>query len=244
MPKQKNIDIWNGYMRLIKERETAFIKSILGDNPPEIIYQIYGHGALQVCYVTEVKYSNYNTGLYYTGKKPTSEDVTKIEKYYKDDPPMFKEFIGFEYYYWWGDNNDRKASSTHFLFKKDNYYILTTSKEEAEAIALQKREQYEENEAWKKLHKKDINYDYKSAGYKFLGWQNNWKHVFFDENGNQTDDPTKRRTFGYTKEDYPEYGTCRELKHRTIEVSHNNRGSEHTVSCPECKIYWKYDSSD
>ena len=31
-----------------------------------------------------------------------------------------------------------------------------------------------------------LNQKLKEAGYKFLGWQNGWKHVYFDEDGNQT----------------------------------------------------------
>lgn len=86
-------------------------------------------------------------------------------------------------------------------------------------------------------------------GYKFLGWQNGWKHVYFDEDGKQTTgDLSKgekpKRTFGYTKEDYPEYGSCSELKHKVDDVQCNSRGSENIVSCDECKIYWKYDCSD
>lgn len=242
MAKRKNIDVWNGYMRLIKERESVFINDIVGEKPPEIIYQVYGQGKLDVCYVTDIKYSVYKSGLFYTTKIPTSVDLSKIIKYHEDDPLMHKENIAFEYYSIWGDNH--KASSTHFLYAENNYYLLTISKEEAEIASVERKAVYEELEAWRKLHAKDASFNYLMNGYKFLGWQNSWKHVYFDENGNQTTDPEKKRSFGYTKEDYPEYGNCIELKHRRIEVSHNNRGSEHTVSCPECKIYWKYDSSD
>ncbi len=84
----------------------------------------------------------------------------------------------------------------------------------------------------------------KGAGYKFLGWQNGWKHVYFDVSGKVTEDRASAKSFGYTKEDYPEYGACLELKHKRDDVSHNLRGSENTVSCDICKIYWKYDCSD
>lgn len=95
----------------------------------------------------------------------------------------------------------------------------------------------------------EIDSKLKEAGYRFLGWQNGWKHVYFDEDGNQTTgDPSKgekpKRTFGYTKEDYPEYANCIEQKHVRHEIQHNSRGSENTVSCDVCKIYWKYDCSD
>lgn len=241
MAKQKNIDIWNGYMRLINEREKTFIDSIIGEKKPEIIYQVYLGGNLTECFVTDINYTN---GLYLSKKSPTKEDIQTIKNYYDGDPLMTPDKIAFEYYYLWGDNNERKASSTHYLYRKDNYCKLTLSKEEAILVSEELIKKNKEEQEWRELHKKDASYNYNENGYKFLGWQNSWNHVYFDAEGNQTDDPSKRVAFGYTKEDYPEYGNCRELKHRTIDVSHNNRGSEHTVSCPECKIYWKYDSSD
>jgi hypothetical protein len=90
----------------------------------------------------------------------------------------------------------------------------------------------------------DKNFDYETNGYKFLGWQNGWKHVYFDKNGNETNDETLKETFGYSTKDYPEYGNCRDLKHKCTAVQHDSRGAENTVSCPICKIYWKYDCSD
>lgn len=80
-------------------------------------------------------------------------------------------------------------------------------------------------------------------GYIFLGWQNGWRHVYFDKEGNVTDDPEKRYSFGYLPEDQPEYCKCRELGHRTKNVQNTPSGSENTVSCDICKIYWKYDCS-
>lgn len=56
-------------------------------------------------------------------------------------------------------------------------------------------------------------------GYRYLGWQ-----VY---SGN-----------------CEELKKCYELGHKTREVSHNNRGTDHTCWCNECKIWWKIDSSD
>ena len=89
-----------------------------------------------------------------------------------------------------------------------------------------------------------LNQKLKDAGYKFLGWQNGWRHIYLDKDKNPTTDPTKRVYFDYTKEEYPEYRNCVDSGHQRDNISHNNRGSEHTVSCDICKIYWKYDSSD
>lgn len=57
-------------------------------------------------------------------------------------------------------------------------------------------------------------------GYNFLGWENGWK------NGPQ------------------EYQNCRALKHKLEDRGHNNRGSNNTRWCTECKLFWKYDCSD
>lgn len=84
----------------------------------------------------------------------------------------------------------------------------------------------------------------KEQGYTFLGWQNVWKHVYFDKDGKQTENRNEAVSFGYLTKDYPEYGKCRDLGHKYDEVQHNQRGSENTCSCDICKIYWKYDCSD
>ncbi len=81
-------------------------------------------------------------------------------------------------------------------------------------------------------------------GYKYLGYQNGWKHVYYDEGGKITEDDSKRKTFGYRTEDYPEYGNCRDSGHKRKDKQHNDRGSNCTYWCDECKIYWKVDMSD
>lgn len=61
----------------------------------------------------------------------------------------------------------------------------------------------------------------KADGYKFLGWEN-----------------------GRATREHPEYVSCHNQNHVRDTVHHDNRGNENTVSCDECKVYWKYDSSD
>lgn len=95
-----------------------------------------------------------------------------------------------------------------------------------------------------KADPKEIDQKLKEAGYKYLGWQNNWKHVYFDKEGNETFDPKTRYQFGYLEKHYPEFGACERLKHQKDSVQHDNSGSENTVSCDICRIYWKYDCSD
>jgi len=83
----------------------------------------------------------------------------------------------------------------------------------------------------------------RTKGYKFLGWQNGWEHVYFDEDGKVTEDKEKQKTFGYLEKDYPEYGRCVRLKHKTDDIQITPSGSTNFVICDKCKIYWKYDSS-
>jgi hypothetical protein len=84
----------------------------------------------------------------------------------------------------------------------------------------------------------------KEAGYTFLGWQNGWKSIMLDQEGNVTEDYNLYRKFGgYSKDKYPEYNNCRDLGHKLDEVQHTRSGSENTQSCDICKIYFKYDCS-
>jgi hypothetical protein len=89
-----------------------------------------------------------------------------------------------------------------------------------------------------------INAKLKEAGYRFLGWQNGW-----EMNPNIKDEKGNVKFGGYKNQ--PEYLACVEKGHNDYKnaehwdsISHNNRGSENTVSCDACKIYWKYDCSD
>ena len=95
-----------------------------------------------------------------------------------------------------------------------------------------------------KAHKDELNRMLKESNYKFLGWQNGWQHTYLDEKGNVTADEFQIRSIRYDKERYPEYRNCVDQKHKRDECQHNPRGSENTVSCDICKIYWKYDCSD
>ena len=82
--------------------------------------------------------------------------------------------------------------------------------------------------------------------YEFLGWQNGWKHVYFDEGGKVTTGTKGERpkySFGYLEKDYPRYGKCRAAKHQKGYKQMTPSGSTNVEWCDECKIYWKYDCS-
>lgn len=87
---------------------------------------------------------------------------------------------------------------------------------------------------------KNLDKRLKDAGYKFLGWQNGWKTKPYK---NPAEVKAGESIFnGY--ENQPEHSFCRKQGHKVDEVQHTRTGSENTVSCDECKIYWKYDCSD
>ena len=241
-----NLDKWNYWNELIVTQTKLFIESQC-ETMPTKIYRIYPSGKIGIGEVTEVNYAYHINGSYFHlqffTKKPTKDDVLKLKNYYELSIPMVKERIMFKYSEPFGTGTSR-ASSVHFLFDNSKNKNLTTCENQAKEISLIFTSKTEEWNRFLNEHKKDKDYKYIENGYKFLGWQNGWKSVYFDAEGNATEDATKRNSFGYSSADHPEYGTCKNANHNNIEVSHNQRGSENTVSCPTCKIYWKYDCSD
>jgi len=236
-----NKEKWDHYVNLINERTQAFIKSELGDNLPTVIYEVGYGGKVIECTVRYLDYAHQLNGrsfqLYFFGKNPSKDDIQKMKNFYELNIPYEREKI---LVYWQGYT----SSSAFYYYDPARNKNLFESKSEAEIVGKKIADKKEEESKFRSLHKKDKTYDYASNGYKYLGWQNGWRHVHFDKDGNQTTDPNRKVSWGYIKEDHPEFCKCKELGHYLIEVSHSPRGSENVVSCPICKIYYKYDSSD
>jgi DUF2075 family protein len=75
-------------------------------------------------------------------------------------------------------------------------------------------------------------------GYTMLGWQ---KHT-----GN-CDELKKCHEAGHNGkviEDKDDVFGSRVINKKTFDIQHNQRGSDVTYWCEECKIYWKIDMSD
>lgn len=244
-----NLEKWNDLMALIEKRLLDFAilhcKSI-----PEKFYYVYPTGNVEECFIIKPSH-RYEFEAYYRGKSPTKQDVTRLWLATQSEIAYSLDSLYFDYYYFYMLGEEKRKAQTAVkykdLFPPTNNIFL--NKVDANAYGDKLKELRAEEVLFDETHKKGKNYDYRANGYKDLGWQNSWKHVYYDEDGKvTTGDISKgekpKKTSGYSKEDYPEYGKCRELNHRTIHVSHNNRGSHHDVSCPVCKILWKYDSSD
>ncbi|MFA6572476.1 MAG: hypothetical protein WCT77_14705 [Bacteroidota bacterium] len=245
---KNNLEKWNYYLSIIEKKTSDFINSqIHGLKIPEKYYIVYPIGKVAERTILGTTYSHYNHKgkTYFNGKKPTRKDIEEIAQYSVSEIPFTTENVWFEYSEIWDKEKGSKSTSSVKFYDLINQKALFYSIVEAELEAKKIKLQVEEEKEFRELHQKDASYNYQCNGYKFLGWQNGWKHVYFDEDGNLCSDTGKpHRSFGYLTSDYPEYGKCRDLKHRHIHVSHDQRGSENTVSCPICKIYWKYDCSD
>lgn len=240
---KNNLEKWNYYLDVVTNKTNNFIESQLkGKYIPSSYFVVFSTGKIVERFITETNYSHYkhNGKLYYSGKKPSKIDVESIKEYSEKDIPFNQDFIYFSYYEYYGNDNSKITSSVRLIdiINKNNlYYTIEEAEKQANKI--------KEDLSFIENNKKDPSYNYNANGYKFLGWQNGWKLQEYDEDGNLcsiSGKPNKQSR--YDKELYPEYYNCINSKHLLIHVSHNSRGSENTVSCPICKIYWKYDSSD
>lgn len=245
-----NLDKWNYYMSILNNKTTEFIMSQSKDKEiPTIYYVVLPNGKIVERTIVGVDYSHYknNVKTYFSGKKPTNKEVSQLAEYSNSDISFTKNNIFFKYSQIFGGGGENEIKSYSFVNFSDvlDENNLFHSFKDAEKVSKKIVEENDYIKDFKEKHKKDINYNYKLIGYRFLGWQNGWKHEYYDEDGKLCEETKKPSVyFGYSKDKYPEYRNCIDSKHLRIEVNHNQRGTENTVSCPICKIYWKYDSSD
>jgi hypothetical protein len=215
-----NLEKWNGLMAVIEKRLLDFVIQQCG-RIPEKFYSVYPTGKVEECFIIK-PYYRYEFEAYYRGKSPTKQDVTRLWLATQSEIDYSLDNVYFDYFYYYTLGEEKRQAKTAVkykdLFPPTNNIFL--NKDEAEAYGDKIKELRAEESLFDETHKKDKHYDYKANGYKDLGWQNSWR------------------------EDHPEYIDCRQQGHRTIHVSHDNRGTQHDVSCPICKVLWKYDSSD
>jgi hypothetical protein len=235
---------WDQYLKLIQKKLEEFVLTQVEEIPKKIYRAYFFNGTVKELKITGVSYPHHLNGFsnYPAGKTPTRVDVDRARNYYVNGLKFDIKKVYLQY----EELHDTfvSKSASQFYDQSSNPYKDFLHKEEAEKRALEEKKIHDQREAFQELHKKDGTYNYSENGYKFLGWQNAWNHKYIDKDGNVTEPHTVGARATYLKEDYPEYRNCIDSNHQRIEFSANRRGTDHTVSCPICKIYWKYDSSD
>ncbi len=210
------LERWEEFNNLIIQRDNEYVAQVLGDKTLNKLYHVQYQGKLDELIVTGYSVDHYLNG-------------NRISLYYAKKKPTRIELMRIQNFYeaepeYCPDfitvHVKGENYSTGFKLKKirDKDFVYE-DRGEAEKVSKELSEKTLIREKFLKIHQKPKNYNYLANGYRMLGWQGAEKHD-------------------------AAYQKCRELKHELVEVSENMRGTEHNVSCPVCKIFWKYDSGD
>lgn len=234
-----NIEKWKHYKTILKQRDNVYVKEAIDAvKNPKQYFQIDDRGAITIVKIYGTHYSHAYEYTYFGGKKPTRIEVNALQKYVESEVIYNYSNIKVKCRQ---ENMSFYESLETVIDNPNTSFTVEGVFEKAEKI----KTKYLENKAFDKKYAKYEGYNYEQHGYKFLGWQNNWHSVQYDKNNKLCSETGNPPTiWGYTKEEYPEYRKCIDAKHRLIHVSIGHRGTEHIESCPICKVYWKYDSSD
>lgn len=244
---RSNKEKWDYYLGIINERTNKFINSeIFGKDIPSVFYYVYPAGRLVEREIIGRSYSHRSSDgghVHYWGKQPTREDVRLIKLYSESDIPFNRENIYFQYSEVWDvENGLTSKSSVKFVDLIDEVGGIFKSIGDA---VVHSEYLIEKSRVIKEFRERYKDVDFGSLGFKFLGWQNGWVSEYYDEDKNLCSVSGKpRKSFGYSRENQPEYRGCIDSGHMRVEFQKTRSGSENVVACPECKIYWKYDCSD
>lgn len=210
-----NVEKYNHWQNLLKIRVDGFLADVIKE---------YFGGDLPTVY--QVKWRGGIKTLEVTGysynhrklaafprKKPTRVDVLGIKTYYEENEAYRLYDVMIEVI-----NREENYTTKIGLMTilKDKFFF--TIKEDAEVLSEKLLTKAKLEDAFLEANKQYKDFDYLANGYNFLGWQ---------ESAHKMQD----------------YKNCRAKEHTLIELSLYKNGMEHIVSCPLCKIYWKYDSS-
>lgn len=76
----KLIDQWEEIKSIIEDKVIAFIQE--QKDLPKVFYEVTPNGQFKEFPILKVVHFNSNQSLYYSGKKPTREDIRRIQGYY------------------------------------------------------------------------------------------------------------------------------------------------------------------
>lgn len=216
-----NLEKWDYYMTLINENASDYADTI-SRKVPKRYWFVYPTGKM-VERTILARFYHFEFDTFYRDKKPTQKEVKAI----RSNANIVIDFKPERLYFKYEEprsTNDQVHYFTSSVMVLDLINSLGgnyLNQQDAEIAAVDVKAKHEAYLIFKETHKKDANYDYRGNGYKFLGWSNVGQPAI-----------------------HTEYTACIGSKHQRIEVQHTRSGSENTVSCPVCKIYWKYDCSD
>ncbi len=218
----KNIDKWNIYL-------SALYMQLAGYLLKEQIYfedKFYKVSSTGEITAYEIERFDYDFDIDYPVGNVSNAKVIQIKKLSESKIDFKKDSILIRYQPL-PDKNCTNITRWE-RFKADNN--ITSNHIAAKMISKRKRLEIDAKLAFQSANTKDADYDYETNGYTFLGWQNSWEFTTVDGH--------------MVAKDQPKHNDCINAKHTLISVSCNDKGSENVESCPICKIYWKYDSSD
>jgi hypothetical protein len=228
-------ETWNKTLAAFDNKLNKFVN----ENAPIKVEKFYSANATRV---QENFVTHYSHTCFYIDRdaRPTKKRLIEL----KEKIENFKLSTDsiYCYYYYLYESNGVKAKASTAIKYNDLMLIYQMTEEEVTQVFEQEDAKRKSAKQFQETHAKDKYYNYSENGYKFLGWQNSWKYDWVDVDGNITLDPLKRK-YSRPCNTYTDFWDCRNLNHQTIEVRHDASGSENTVSCPLCKVYWKYDCS-
>jgi hypothetical protein len=209
-----NKEKWDFYMAMVDTKTNAFLEGLVKNQIIPITFYVPNISRVEECTIT---------GMLYAHNRHCPSLFKKAKKRTRYD---VNRLAGYA-------NSEIPFSSVNVFFsyvqgerkeqKHVSYWGVLTEMGLRHSLdkALELVSELKKKSDFRSTHAKNADYNYDANGYKFLGWQNAWEN------------------------NVPiEFKDCVRINHTIIEVKHNSKGSENTVSCPICKIYWKYDCSD
>lgn len=125
-----NLEKYNHYLNLIKERQQKFVSENIS-GIPEFLYSCNPNGTISIKTVTEPYYYNPKA---FPKSKPTKVDVSIIKDYFEANEPLLISRIQLPYWETWCNS---KSSSAVYLTEYETKFL---SKEQAELKSIEIKE--------------------------------------------------------------------------------------------------------
>lgn len=131
-----NLEKWEYYLSIIRDKENIFIKNNT-KNIPDKIFEISLDGSIRTLNVNGVRYFSYYN---YSGKKPTKIEVAELKRISETDSEYSIEKIRI---HWECISNGMKSSSAIKYIELDKYCVDEDEANEIANVKLLKRKREE-----------------------------------------------------------------------------------------------------